>query len=352
MKRVRIPMKLRANDDSLAIIAGNIERLYSDGIPFLSILELLMELPLAKGYKDSIYKMQCDIENGEAFEDTLKKHKELFPEFFISMVSIGEKSGRLNEALKGIQEYYTKISSIKKVVFNALSYPFILMIAMLSLGMFLAFFIIPSFIDVYSSMGTEIPKSSLFIYEAVKSVKSNPLIASIYIINWGLIIPYLIIKYILKNNIRIPIEKFSIIKEFYEYISISLLSIIVRSGINISIGLDYCANSFSTGILNNKFKYINMQIIKGNTLSEALQDVNGYSKYTISIVKLGESSGSMDERLRVLSNYLEKKSLEKINKILTIIQPTLTLLMAAIVLIFIMIFVVPLFGAMMTGVKV
>lgn len=342
-------IRLRKNNESLAIIAGNIATLYSDGIPFLTILELLMEIPLAPGYKKSIYEIQCAIETGESFEDALKKHKELFPEFFTSMVSIGEKSGRLNESLKGVEEYYSKMSSIKKVVIDALSYPCVLVGAMTFLLLFLAIFIIPSFFDVYSTMSVDIPGSALFMYNLIGKIKENPMIALTYIISWGVIIPYIIIKYGIKDSIKIPFEKIAIIEEFYEYISISLVSIIVRSGINLSLGLNYCANSFSKGILNEKFTSINMAIISGKTLSESLMEVGSYSKYTISIVKLGEESGSMDERLKSLSIHLEKKSLEKINKILARLEPALILFMAGMVLIFILVFVAPLFEAMMTG---
>lgn len=345
-------IRFRANDDSLAIIASNIESLYLDGIPFINILDLIMEIPLAPGYKESIYKIQCDIKDGKSFDDALKKHSTLFPEFFISMVSIGEKSGRLNESLGGVAEYYRKISSIKKVIFNALAYPCVLLIAIISLGIFLALFIIPSFFNVYSSMGTEIPKSTLLIYEFVEKAKDSPLIILTYIFAWGFAIPYLIIKYYLKKYMRIPFNKISIVREFYEYISISLVSIIMRSGINLSLGLNYCANSFPNGILNRKFKSINLDILNGKTLSQSLNGIEGYSKYTISIVKLGEESGSMDERLKLLSTHLEKKVLEKIDKILTKLQPVLILVMAGVVLVFTMIFVVPLFESMVVGVGV
>lgn len=345
-------IRFRANDDSLAIIASNIESLYLDGIPFINILDLIMEIPLAPGYKESIYKIQCDIKAGKSFDDALKKHSTLFPEFFISMVSIGEKSGRLNESLGGVAEYYRKISSIKKVIFNALAYPCVLLIAIISLGIFLALFIIPSFFNVYSSMGTEIPKSTLLIYEFVEKAKDSPLIILTYIFAWGFAIPYLIIKYYFKKYMRIPFNKISIVREFYEYISISLVSIIMRSGINLSLGLNYCANSFPNGILNRKFKSINSDILNGKTLSQSLNGIEGYSKYTISIVKLGEESGSMDERLKLLSTHLEKKVLEKIDKILTKLQPVLILVMAGVVLVFTMIFVVPLFESMVVGVGV
>lgn len=343
--------KRKFNNESLAIIASNISRLNSDGIPFLNILELLKEIPLSREYKESICKIQLDMQSGESFEDSLKKHKRLFPEFFISMVSIGEKSGRLNESLKEIKEYYSKISFVRKSIMNALSYPCVLIGTMITLSIFLVFFIIPSFFDVYKSMGIEIPQKIMIIYKSTEMLKEEPLIITIYIICWGIFIPYLIIKYMIRKNLKIPFEKIPAIREFYEYISISLLSIIVRSGINLSLGLNYCAESFSNSFINNKFINIDYEIIKGKTLSEALEKVGGYSEYSISIVKLGEASGSMEERLTLLSAHLEKKSLEKINKTLSYLQPVLILIMATVILIFITTFILPLFNSMMAGVR-
>ncbi|MGL5354641.1 MAG: type II secretion system F family protein [Clostridium sp.] len=349
MKRFIIPIKRKPNNDSLALIAGNIASLNGDGIPFLNILELLKEMPMAFGYKESIYKIQVDIESGEAFEKSLKKHDDIFPEFFTSMISIGEKSGRLNESLKGVEDYYSKISSIRKTIINAVSYPVVLIGAMICLALFLALFIIPSFINVYSSTGATIPKSSLIIYNFVEKFKKEPLIMLVYITSWGIGIPWLLIKYLIKKHLRIPFERISIIREFYEHISISLLSIIVRSGINLSLGMDYCANSFQTGMLNKIFTKVNLDIINGKTLSEALEENVIYSKYTISILRLGEASGSMDVRLELLSKQLEKKSQEKINKLLAKLEPILILIMSGIVLLFILVFVAPLFGAMLKG---
>lgn len=339
----------KPSNDSLAIIAGNMASLNGDGIPFLSVLELLKEMPLARGYKESIYKIQVDIENGETFEKALKKHKDIFPEFFTSMISIGEKSGRLNESLKGVEEYYSKISTIRKTILNAISYPIVLIGAIVALALFLAIFIIPNFINVFSSTGASIPKSCLIIYEFVEKFKKEPLIMLIYIVSWGVAIPLLLMKFVIKKYIKIPFDKISLIREFYEYISISLLSIIIRSGINLSLGLDYCANSFQTGILNGVFTKVNIDIISGRTLSESLEDNEIYSKYTIAILKLGEASGSMDVRLELLSKQLEKKSQEKLNKLLKKLEPILILVMAGLVLLFILVFVAPLFGAMLKG---
>ncbi|MGL5085499.1 MAG: type II secretion system F family protein, partial [Clostridium sp.] len=109
------------------------------------------------------------------------------------------------------------------------------------------------------------------------------------------------------------------------------------------------AKSFQKGILNEIFKKVNEDIISGKTLSESLENNEVYSKYTIAILRLGEASGSMDVRLELLSKQLEKKTQDKLNKLLAKLEPILILVMASIVLLFILVFVAPLFGAMLKG---
>lgn len=207
-------MGRKPNNDSLAIIASNISSLNSDGIPFLNILELLKEMPLGSGYRESIYTIQFDIENGETFENSLKRHSDIFPEFFTSMISIGEKSGRLNESLNGIENYYSKMALIRKNILNAVSYPIVLIGAILCLALFLALFIIPSFINVYSSTGATVPKSCLIIYKFVEKFKNEPMTMLAYIICWGVGIPYILMKYVIKKRIKIHLRKFRLLESF------------------------------------------------------------------------------------------------------------------------------------------
>lgn len=341
----------RKSDIALSIIAENIYKLYDDGIDILLIMDLLLEVPLPKRYIESIKDIKNLITNGESLGNSLKHHKNIYPEFFISMVEVGEKSGKLSNVLKCLEAYYKKIGLIKKTIINALSYPFIVIISMLVLAIFLVLFVIPSFYDIYLSSGMEVPTSCLVMYKFAEFFKDNRLIASLYIISWGMVLPIILFRILYKNYIENFLNKIHIVNTFNEYIFISLLSIITSSGINLSKGLDYCARSFKGKNVKNSFVIINDKILEGKSLGESLEDINGYSKYTFSMIKLGEISGGMDERLRSLSSYLENKVNSNIKKWMTLIQPIAILLMAGLVLIFIIIFIIPLFDALLGGVK-
>ena len=80
-----------------------------------------------------------------------------------------------------------------------------------------------------------------------------------------------------------------------------LFSIITSTGINISQALEYCENSMSFDYLRKKIKEINISILKGRTLTEALEKSGIFSKYTLAIIKIREESGTIEEGFKELS---------------------------------------------------
>ena len=136
---------------------------------------------------------------------------------------------------------------------------------------------------------------------------------------------------------------------YFKIVFISILSIIIKSGINLSNGLVYSSTSFKNRDLIHRFTFLNSSILKGESISDAIRKMGNYSNYTKSIIKLGEEGGSMDERLESLSIYLEKRLISKINRYMAILQPASVVIIGGLVVIFLFIFILPLFGAILDG---
>ncbi|NRU52362.1 type II secretion system F family protein [Clostridium beijerinckii] len=84
--------------------------------------------------------------------------KDLYPEFFIGIISIGENTGKLYEVLKGLSVYYDKSLFIKKEIKNACIYPMFIFISMILLSIFLVNEVIPNFFEIYKSMNINYQK--------------------------------------------------------------------------------------------------------------------------------------------------------------------------------------------------
>ena len=116
--------KKKVSYKDLALIAGNISKLYEEGIQLLHIFSLLDELPLKKEYKMLLKEMEIIIRDGGTLRKAFSKGEGLIPIFFLSMVGIGERTGRIVYVLKGLEMYYNKLQYINKTIINNISLNF------------------------------------------------------------------------------------------------------------------------------------------------------------------------------------------------------------------------------------
>lgn len=342
--------KSKVNEEQLSLIAGNLAQLYKDGIPITTALELISDILHNKVYKNSLLKVLLLIKQGKSLSEGFSEFKDLYPEFFIGIIAIGENTGKLYAVLKGLNIFYDKCLLIKKEIKNASIYPLFIIISMTILSIFFLNKIIPSFCEIYKAMNMELPANCKFVYDLNNNLKDNPFLTIITVSSW-LLIFIIVFKYFYK---KISIEKFAklnIVKLFFEYIIILFFSIITSSGINISKGLEHCEDSISFAYLRNKIRMINVDILRGRTLTEALEKSAIFSKYTLAIIKIREESGTIEEGFQELACSLEYKLSEKIKKYLRFISPMFVIIMASFIVIFLVEFVLPLFNNLKSGMR-
>lgn len=331
----------------ISIICENLCTLYNNGLQITRSIELLEDFPLRKDYKLSIKKISYEIKKGSSLEQGFATFKSLYPSFFLGMISIGEKTGRLSDVFREMSIYYKRKDTMKKEIINASIYPIFLIGAMVFISVFFILFIIPQLEEVYLSVGSELPYLTKVLLNTSKWVNNSPIIAFSFIAIWGVLVPIIVIKPSFKRIIEFIINRINILKEIREYEIILLIKVIISSGINISLALKYCEEENSR---NKLYKELNDRILKGDELSKAINEVIDLSKYTIAIIKLGEESGSLDERLEDLTETLSKRCNERFKKIASLLQPTVIILMAFLVVFFLGIFVLPMFDGMYGGI--
>lgn len=330
----------------ISVICENLSSLYDDGLQIAKSIELLEEFPLRKDYKVSIKNISDEVKKGSSLSEGFCNFNHLYPPFLTGMISIGEKTGKLNDVFREMSIYYKRKDSIRKEIIGASIYPMFLLGTMLLICNFFIFFLIPQLEEIYLSVGGNLPYITKLLLKFSKWANESPISAVSFIGIWGIIIPIIIIKPYFKNIASLLITKINILKEIREYEVILLIKVIISSGINLSLALKYCEEENSE---NELYKKLNERILKGDDISNAINEVIEPSKYTIAIIKLGEESGSLDERLESLTETLSKNCNDRFKKITQLFQPTVIILMAFLVIFFLGIFILPMFDGMYGG---
>ena len=343
---------MKAHFDNLCIIAENLGSLYEDGITIGKAFELMEELPLRKDYRRSIKEINNKVLKGNSLGKSFNEHSVLYPSFFVGIISVGENSGELTKTLNSLSKYYGQSNKVKKELKAALIYPAFIGVSLILLMALLFFILIPNMYDTFKGLNISMPSIIETIYYVSKWMGENILLCLTGLICYPIVIFILIkLSNIANRQIRYKILlKFKIIREYYEYIFILLISVVLSSGISLVNGIEMCIGSTGKPVIEDRLVYINTEILKGVELSKSLN--NGFlSKYSLSMITLGENSGSLEAVVKKLETRLERSMEDKLKKIITMITPIFIGVMALVVFIFIYMLVVPIMDVMYSGYK-
>ncbi len=332
---------MKASNKDIKIICENISKLYNDGLTLPQTINLMDEIPLGTKYKESLKNIRKYIEKGESLSEAFSKYESLYPKFFTGVLALGEESGQIYKVLKALGDYYGKQHEIKRKVIEALTYPIMILIAFIALAIGFIFIILPIFYNVYSSMNSEIPSSIKSIFLFQNYIKENPFISFIYGI--CILIIIFLIGSILSSKINLfnLIIKLNTVKNLMEYIYILILSVIIDSGVSLSLGLDLCLSSIDYSFLKKELLVLNEDILNGYEVSYSMKKCQFISKYSLAIIKLGEDSGSLCERIKLLENNLQEQYYNKLKKLLSAVQPMMLLFIGVITCVIIVYFFMP-----------
>ncbi len=110
-----------SRSNNLAVFSQTLASLLHSGISIDESLEIARDTVDNFYYKKAISKVVLGIKSGNKLSVELGKHKEYFPQMMLSLVRVGEKSGRLEESLFDLAEYYeNKIKDYLKILSSSL----------------------------------------------------------------------------------------------------------------------------------------------------------------------------------------------------------------------------------------
>ena len=339
---------MKESAKELALISENISLLYEDGIELSTIFDLLLELPISKRYKKSLINIKEDVLEGSTLYEAFDKHKNLYPDFFTGVINLGESSGELAKSLMSLSDYYSSIYNLKRNVVSTLIYPVLVMSALILFMIFSFFLIIPNLYEAFSSVND---KGGMIknIYLLNRWIVNKPIVSSVFVVSWGISLILLIKFFKSKDKIFGILLKIDVVKKYYEYIFVLIFSVIINSGTSLAASMNICIKSSNIDVIKKEFIDINKEVMMGNAISVSMKKSNFISKYTYSMVVLGEKSGSIDNVILKLEKRLKKNVIEKINKSVSYITPISIGVLAITIVIFIFLFIVPMLDMMYSG---
>ncbi len=288
----------------------------------LNILKLQATNPVLAKVIADILK---EIEGGSTFAKALEKYPHYFNNVYISLVRVGEASGKINEVMARLASNLEKQQEFRAKTRGALVYPTIIVFGMIGVVVIMMTVVIPRLTELYKDFGTQLPLTTQILIA----------ISNFFVHFWWLLLFILWIgifvfrtwqktpiggriwdRFILKLPIWGNLKKKMILTEFAR-----TLAILIGAGVPILEALEIVAGAVESLNYQDHFKKIAKQVEKGFPLGIPVSQNPDFPPILGQMITVGEETGKLDETLFKLASFFEVEAEQGVKALTTAIEP-------------------------------
>ena len=297
-----------------------LEQLTRAGVPILEGLADLRDGEENPTFRDVITGLIEAIEGGNSFSQALALYPKIFDEVFISLIRVGERSGRMSTVLVDITETLKWQDELIAKARKIMMYPLVIGVLVLSVVMFMMIFVVPDIMSAIVALGGEIPLETRALMAT-----SDFLVNFWYLVIAAPFVAFFTIRYFYKTSSKARFKldgialKLPIIGPVNEKIKISrftrYFSLMFASGITVLDAISLSKAVVSNSMLEDGIERAWQQISEGSSISEAFKNIGIFPPLVIRMLRVGESSGQMDKSLNNVSYFFDRDINDSIDKL-------------------------------------
>ena len=329
--------RLKVKQDDLLVFFRQMSVMLKSGVPLGQGLELLAENMTNKKFGACIYDVSRKLSGGEDLSSCLSSYPRIFAPITVGLIEAGEAGGILSKVLERLALLLEAQSKIKGQITGALIYPVAVLVLAVTISLALLIFIVPTFDEMFKSMGAELPALTGFMLSLSRVVTSLGFFIGAPII--GFTVFYLFkTSYSTKSgrlffdNLFLKIPLFGDLLLKSEIASMSdTLSTLINSGISIVEAIERCINASNNEVIRKALTRSISLITQGQELSFAFSTAKVMPKLLVSMIKIGEETGALSFMLDNIANFYKREVEEAVTVLTKAMEPTVIFVVAAIV---------------------
>lgn len=330
-KKRNLPFKNFGIGKERDFFIENLALLMESGMSIIPALESIVTGIRTKRMKAILNELQENISNGYALWSALEISR-IFPDYIISLIKIGEETGRLSENLKivGLQEQKNRIFRSK--IRSAMMYPIFILVVTFVVGIGITWFILPRLVTVFSQLGIELPTATKFLIAIGKFLgEYGAIVMPIFLFLITIIIYFVFIFKKTKVIGQWLLFNFPGIKKLIQEVELSrfgyILGTLLEVGLPITTALNSLHQASSAFGYKKMYAYLRDSISDGNSFKESFSfypKSKSFIPFTIQqMILAGEQSGNLPKTLIKIGEIFEAKTEITTKNLSVILEPIL-----------------------------
>lgn len=325
--------KVKAQD--LALITRQLSTLVGSALPIEQALLAVADQTEKPRLKKLLMSVRSKVVEGYGLAEAMSEFPGVFDSLYTAMVAAGEKSGHLDTVLDELANYTEQRQHMKSQLTQALIYPLMLTLVAIGIVVFLLVSIVPQIVDNFSTMGQELPPTTLAM-----------IAISGFLQNWGL---WLLIGIALvlvafnqwlrneKNRLKYHrrLLKLPMLGKVIRGVSTArfarTLSILTSSAVPLLDGLRITSSVIGNLAIRQAVDEAAGRVREGASMRGALQETGLFPPMMLHMIAAGEKSGELEQMLKRSADNQDKEFENLVSVSLKVFEPVLIVTMAGIV---------------------
>jgi type IV pilus assembly protein PilC len=335
LRSLAMPRRHHIATREFLVFNQELATLLKAGMPLVQSLDILrrrIESPLFKSVLDDVHDR---VRAGSSLSEAFEAHGTLFPGIYTASLLAGEKSGSLEQVIRRYVAYVKVVSGVRRKTISALVYPAILLVLSCAVVAIIVLRVVPEFGAFYLQFGAELPLSTRMIV-SVSNFAGTYLFLMIAAIVGGTLAFWAWLK---AAGNRVRFDRWTlgipmlgpIAQKFSTSQASRTLATLLGGGIPLVNAIDVAARSIKNRYMARELETAGQHVREGRSLASAMNDSGAFPDVAIKMVEVGESTGALQEMLNSLADFYDEEIETNLSRFVTVIEPTLLVVMGIII---------------------
>jgi MSHA biogenesis protein MshG len=311
--------------------------LLKSGVPIMRGLAGLQESAVSKSFGKVIKDLRESLDSGRELSAAMRRHPDVFTPFYLSMVRVGEMTGRLEEVFLRLFDHLEFDRDMRARVKTATRYPTFVIFAMVAAMVVVNIFVIPAFVGVFAKLNTELPlMTRILIGFSNFTVRYWPLmVGAAAVCFWGFRAWVATSKGLYKWDkfkLSIPIAGKIVLKATMARFARSF-ALSSRSGVPIVQALTVVSQTVDNAYLCARVEQMRDGVERGDSILRTAAAAGVFTPVVLQMIAVGEESGSIDDLMDEIAQMYEREVDYELKTLSAQIEPILITFLGVMVLV-------------------
>ncbi len=332
---------------TLVFFTRQLSTMFSAGLTIEKAITDLEKEEKNKKFAKVLRKIGDDIRKGFSLSEAMEQHPGVFNPLYVALVQAGEASGTLHTVLDELSDYLEKIEDTKRKVTSAMAYPVFILVFLIGViwGMF--YFIIPMFAAVYADFNATLPGPTVVAIKISNFIVNN-LFLAILVFIMAIVALFLVYltdrgRFVMDTlKLRIPVIGGVVTNSIMSKFS-RTFSILMAAGVPIMDTMELTENVVQNAVVEGAVRRARVLVKEGYGVANAFRRTGEFPPTLLQMLATGEETGDMDKLLGKAAQFYEKLVDSVIDRLTSLIEPLLIVMMALVVGTIIVVIYLPIF---------